>query len=251
MCDKYTLADDNRRSQEWITGKGREYNCKHCNKDYYTKRRGGEGQTFCSRGCAYAYKADRKQLRRDNKLIVYRTFRKQCAQCGDMFWSSSARKVRCSRKCELVRSREASVAYEVMAHKLKPAVECAHCSILFTRLYGNKSRACSSDCSLELKRIDRRKYRSSRRARVKGNGTPESFDPFYVFGRDKWMCVCCGRKTPISHRGSTKDSAPELDHIIPLSLGGEHSRVNTQCLCRACNQAKSNGARSDQLLMFG
>jgi 5-methylcytosine-specific restriction endonuclease McrA len=68
----------------------------------------------------------------------------------------------------------------------------------------------------------------------------ENVDPFKVFARDKWHCQDCGVATPRSKRGSYDADAPELDHIKPLSKGGAHSYKNTQCLCRRCNQEKSD-----------
>lgn len=35
--------------------------------------------------------------------------------------------------------------------------------------------------------------------------------------------------------------APELEHIIPIAMGGTHTWDNVACACRLCNQAK--GAR--------
>ena len=46
------------------------------------------------------------------------------------------------------------------------------------------------------------------------------------------MCIYCGRKFG-------EDLPPTLDHIIPLSKGGEHTRENAQMLCRSCNSKKS------------
>lgn len=59
-----------------------------------------------------------------------------------------------------------------------------------------------------------------------------------VFNRDKWTCQICGIKTPKANRGTIKDNAPELDHIIPLSKGGSHTVGNVQCACRKCNNSK-------------
>jgi len=55
---------------------------------------------------------------------------------------------------------------------------------------------------------------------------------------DEWKCQHCGIETPEILRGTLEQNAPELDHILPLSLGGAHSWFNTQCLCRACNTKK-------------
>lgn len=38
----------------------------------------------------------------------------------------------------------------------------------------------------------------------------------------------------------TKDRHKQLDHIHPLSLGGEHTIKNVQWLCRYCNLSKGN-----------
>ena len=69
-----------------------------------------------------------------------------------------------------------------------------------------------------------------------------NFKPSTVFDRDGWRCRACHRSTPPELRGTFEDRAPELDHVVPLSKGGDHSMENTQCLCRACNMKK--GART-------
>jgi len=77
----------------------------------------------------------------------------------------------------------------------------------------------------------------------------ESFNPIEVFERDGYRCQLCGCKTHPDYKRSHPER-PELDHIIPLSLGGEHSKKNTQCLCRHCNAVKYNTGKGDQLRMF-
>ena len=41
-------------------------------------------------------------------------------------------------------------------------------------------------------------------------------------------------------RGSYDDDAPELEHVVALSKGGEHSYRNCRCACRACNIIKGD-----------
>ena len=45
-------------------------------------------------------------------------------------------------------------------------------------------------------------------------------------------CALCGRKLQIDDM--------TLDHITPLSMGGNDTLDNIQCACKACNQFKSN-----------
>lgn len=50
-----------------------------------------------------------------------------------------------------------------------------------------------------------------------------------VLFKNDYRCVKC--KT---------DKKIEMDHIIPLSKGGNHSKDNIQPLCRSCNASKGN-----------
>lgn len=74
----------------------------------------------------------------------------------------------------------------------------------------------------------------------KHGGKHSKFNVSDVFLRDGWSCRACGIPTPTELRGLHAHNSPELDHVIPLSRGGDHSVENTQCLCRSCNLLKSN-----------
>lgn len=49
-----------------------------------------------------------------------------------------------------------------------------------------------------------------------------------LYGRQRGMCAICGCGL----------SAYEVDHILPIKLGGKTDKGNLQLLCRPCNQAK-------------
>jgi 5-methylcytosine-specific restriction endonuclease McrA len=87
-----------------------------------------------------------------------------------------------------------------------------------------------------------------RRARTRRRDA-ERFDPLEILARDRWVCQLCGVKTLKSKRGTSASRAPVVDHIIPLALGGEHSRRNVQCACYECN-AKKGAKAQGQLRMF-
>lgn len=83
-----------------------------------------------------------------------------------------------------------------------------------------------------LKFIKRQlQHKRNRRARIEGNGGKitdkqwNSLKEFYNF-----TCLCCGRKEP--------EIKLELDHVIPISLGGMHDIDNAQPLCKSCNSSK-------------
>jgi 5-methylcytosine-specific restriction enzyme A len=54
----------------------------------------------------------------------------------------------------------------------------------------------------------------------------------YVFQRDKYQCQSCGK--------TTLETNLTIDHIIPLSRGGQNDISNLQTLCFICNQQKTD-----------
>lgn len=60
---------------------------------------------------------------------------------------------------------------------------------------------------------------------------------FEVFKRDSFTCQYCGAQAP--------DAILEIDHITPVSAGGDNSLINLITSCRDCNRGKTNRALSD------
>jgi len=100
-------------------------------------------------------------------------------------------------------------------------------------------------------RKDVKQKSNHKRRALKRNAVIENFSPMEIFQRDGYICQICKRKTRPDFKDSNHPLYPTIDHIVPLSLGGEHSKINTQCACRLCNSTKSNLGVGDQLRMFG
>lgn len=66
----------------------------------------------------------------------------------------------------------------------------------------------------------------------------------YLLERDSWRCGICKKRIR-----SLKDAS--IDHIVPLSVGGEHAKENVQAAHRHCNCAKGNRGGGEQLLLVG
>lgn len=60
---------------------------------------------------------------------------------------------------------------------------------------------------------------------------------FEVFKRDSFSCQYCGAKAP--------DVVLNVDHITPVSKGGENDTLNLITSCFSCNSGKSNNLLSD------
>lgn len=84
-----------------------------------------------------------------------------------------------------------------------------------------------------------RMHGAMRRARL-ATARVEAFSPREVFERDGWVCGIC--KDPIDPTLAYPEvMSASLDHIIPLSRGGFHERLNCQAAHLQCNVRK--GAR--------
>ncbi len=190
-----------------------------------------ERTTFCSRECSFAHKAA------SPSCVVHAAY---CLGCGKPFVSRRKRAY-CADACWQV------AEYVSTAPSQRACAACGE-TFIAPKAKTRPTDFCSAVCKQAAEARHRRIAKSRRRA-VLRSARVEVVDPFYVFNRDRWTCRLCGVKTPRSKRGSYEDVAPELDHIIPLSQGGEHSYRNTQCACRKCNAAKSDRPMG-QLLMF-
>jgi 5-methylcytosine-specific restriction endonuclease McrA len=98
-------------------------------------------------------------------------------------------------------------------------------------------------------RQDANRFYGFRRRRVVRGRETDVFGAAEIYERDGWRCKICGRKVDREMKHPDPMSA-SLDHIMPISLGGQHIRSNCQLAHLGCNSRK--GARSGgQLLLFG
>jgi len=212
--------------------------CRKCGAQYYPKR--ADRTTYCSRACYFANKTASAQTARAvgqiRDRVVHSVRRHKCVVCGARFTPRHATAERCSDACRMQGARDrARRANEAASSKAK--CQCAECGASFRPAYGDKRRTyCSDLCS---RRALRRSAKQLRRARMRG-ANAEAVKALTVFDRDAYRCGICGSMTLRAKRGTCHPRAPELDHILPLALGGEHTYQNTQCACRKCNIAKGS-----------
>lgn len=228
------------------------FTCMHCGK---VGRPNSQGtvRKFCTRACAFAYqKANAKPLivrackcgvpLRKGRVycslgcrpLIPGTYApvitKSCSVCGSSFVGRKARTT-CGHVCLAVAERERERRYR-QSPAFRAKKKAYHQSPAFKAL--------------------RKRYRPvaklMRKARERGVEY-EAVNPAKVFARDKWRCLLCHKRTPKRLRGQMHPDAPELDHIVPLSLGGAHSYANTQCACRSCNGAKHATVRGQLRLV--
>jgi hypothetical protein len=210
--------------------------CNICGISFTAKGRGSRGQLYCSSVCARRAENDQRNLQRMNNKQI-----STCPQCGKMFRNIGGRTY-CSHECYLESKRP-----------LEQTSACLICGQEFNQR-GHKLKYCSSLCSTKAQAEVYRRNSTTRRALRVANGNVEMINPKEIFDRDGWRCQLCGKKVDkrlYKTKGTARHSnAPSLDHIIPISKGGEHNKANVQCACYLCNCKKGNKVIG-QLRMFG
>lgn len=112
---------------------------------------------------------------------------------------------------------------------------CSVCSALFVGrpTDGGHRRTCGTLCAAEHKRrIDNARKRNREHAKraAFSDITP---DQELAMRRRARKCPLCGIR--MRDQGGEPDSK-ELDHIVPVNVGGTHTHGNVRIVCRTCNQ---------------
>lgn len=98
---------------------------------------------------------------------------------------------------------------------------------------------CGADaCNLTHNAARIKPYVNARRAQRR-EAPFDMFDPFDIYDRDGWVCKLCGDPVDRGARFPAPLSV-SLDHIVPLSKGGHHTRQNVQCAHLLCNTKRGN-----------
>lgn len=134
-------------------------------------------------------------------------------------------------ECHRARGRDAYVRVVVPL----PACYCVECGEKYRpsrRTDITCSKGCAETRRRRFARIESPVYRA-----LRSQATVEAVDPAIVFDRDDWICQICHRDIPLAAKWPEPLSAT-MDHIKPLSRGGEHSYANCQASHLTCNASK-------------
>lgn len=147
----------------------------------------------------------------------------------------------CRRRDYRRKNGEQLRAYDRGRYTSEAAKRCS-CSVCGAPTWPRSTKCWACYCAKRPSNRDlsNRIHNAKRKAAVRCAPGGERVDPFRIFERDGWRCRICGGDTPKELRGTVERSAPELDHVVPISRGGQHTHENLQCACRGCNIRKSN-----------
>lgn len=234
---------------KYYSRSGRPAICGNCNIAFRPKT--NKYSTYCSRECAFEMKTKISRERAWIKAMAkaakvpFKPF--TCKVCGNE-WLALRRGISVCDQQEcldqvrqetLEDGREKYRAFYVRAPFLDSCKECGE--EISEQRQGLNVRLCER-CTVAQASAGRDRHKAMRRVRMR-SGIYEVFDSYEVFSRDGWKCQGCGIETLRAYDRSTPEAlniSPTLDHIIPLSRGGNHTRDNTQLLCNQCNYTKGD-----------
>jgi hypothetical protein len=205
--------------------------CRHCGVQFNGRRGNVAQPDYCPDHRA-AWK------RAPDRVVTERECR-QCAHCKG--WT--IKPTFCSERC-YYRARGVTPPGE-LKHTL-----CSGGCGATTQRRKQGTWACER-CRTAARRTQKRMQKSKRRAARRG-AVSERFDPHYIYKRDGWTCHLCGKRV-LKDKVVPHPKAPTIDHVVPLSMGGAHTKQNVRCAHFICNSLKGNGTitNGEQLMMMG
>jgi len=141
----------------------------------------------------------------------------------------------CSRDCAFAHQKQWRPAHLQPRLRMQKVEQyCLHCGVNVGMDY--QPRYCSEGCKWSAYKtrhddaLPRAAQRAAKRRARKLSVFLDDVDRWVVWERDAGFCGICGDAVAFEDM--------HLEHVIPLSRGGEHSYSNTQPAHAHCNQVK-------------
>jgi hypothetical protein len=242
--------------------------CRSCGREFAA---GGPGTTgrhpvYCSPACRTAARRERgvayyaANLEKMQARARARPPKGTCSECGKPVHvsenSAPPDRRRC-RDCQRARPKQAlreSRTCELCGEPYLPGPRAS---------YKPPQRFCSKSCTTAWANGGRPPYtrvrdgdygtarnaRKRRRLRVRAE-TWDGVSDAQILERDRWRCGICSKRIGKSFKHPHPRSA-SIDHIIPLSMGGDDTAANKRAAHLACNCGRRNRAGWEQVALIG
>jgi 5-methylcytosine-specific restriction endonuclease McrA len=164
---------------------------------------------------------------------------KRCGGCGETkaaaeFYAEASRVDGLSSTCRACRKLKASERY-----KADPGAAYAY-SVRWRAEHPERNRAMQD--KWDKAHPENRSARSYRRRQRIAGAVVEKIDPRAIYERDGGKCHICGKRV------AKKDIS--IDHLIPVSHGGDHVALNVRLAHLRCNIKRGPGRSPTQLLLL-
>lgn len=222
------------------------YKCQYCGKPFW--RHDAFRMKYCSNECRQAAAAKQHPKKPPKEPTVYK---RDCAYCGKPFETHYPNQIYCCKDCgcsaNLKQKREQWAGTFISQKRV-----CKECGTEFVTECGDThSVFCCRSCAEKNERrhehaTERHKayMREAKRVREKQITAAfvEAVSYDAVFARDEGICQICG--LPVLYdKFADNNWSGTIDHIVPVSVGGEHSMRNCQLAHRICNSLKCQSGK--------
>jgi len=246
--------------------------CKSCGLEFAAAGSGtvGRAPVYCSPACRLAAQRKRNaayyaanleaERARGRAAYVTRALKGACSECGKPVQvsptSAPPDRRRC-RDCQRARPKK----------RLDPRV-CELCECTYVPKYRSERRDrpqpqrwCSKSCTTAWRMGARPPYdpsdlagleRKARLSRIRTRRRAETWDGVTdaeIMERDRWRCGICRKAIGKSFRWPDPRSK-SIDHIVPLSEGGDDAAGNKRAAHLGCNCARMNRGGGEQAALF-
>jgi 5-methylcytosine-specific restriction endonuclease McrA len=193
----------------------------------------GRPRKFCSEQCKA--RAGNRRTRRA-WLPIRQRYSGKCEWCGETFEATKRGKIFCSQRCaNAVSARRSKLG--VNGKGPKP---CATCGQIFEAVRATH-RWCSRQC--------RNRHFGILRSRGRVKPSAATYTDREIFERDGWRCHLCGGRVDPEVDRRHPDGAT-IDHLVPISLGGDDEPANVATAHWKCNRDKGTRAVGEQLALL-
>lgn len=233
-----------------------QYRCVVCGVDFEKERQGGRPPSVCSQEC----KAEQARRRASDwyaanpeRVKNYREInREKIAEGNRAYYATNpeAEKKR-ARRWQVANPDKVAVIKQREKYSGKPRARAAKFRAENPELFKQRQRdyywsnpevgrkralQWAKDNPEKAARLNSRNNRR-RKAVMRGASLTERFDAADIYERDAWICGLCGRPIDQTLKYPDRMSA-SLDHVVPISKGGQHTRANAQAAHYTCNSSK-------------
>jgi 5-methylcytosine-specific restriction endonuclease McrA len=236
--------------------------CGECGETFSRKRKGPR-PTYCSASCRNAHnrrladadgRAEQRRRNRESRLAAEREAQgdPRCPYCGEPM-SNRRRKQcgspDCKRQYNADRMRAWQREYRATTGQWYTRAKHGEQQRTQARQVWAKRRAQGIPVGRQ-RYPDAYRANDAKRRMRRLSSTVERFSHLEVFERDGWVCGVC-RRTVDRTLVWPHPLSPTLDHIVPLSEHGEHSRANSRLAHARCNTSRGARGGGEQLLLIG
>lgn len=251
--------------------KTRSLKCELCGNEFTFKRRPGRPPRYCGEECRV--QSAKTYARNLSRSYRGKTRRTPCIQCGcELDDAGDWREKFCGQECRkahmseyrtaryyenVVESRRYSRNYNRQSSGVAHNEKCVECGsprdadMIANGLYcgesckrrGDVKRASAWAKMNPERRADIANKGSAKRRAAKTQSFHIDWTRMEIFYRDGGVCHICGEAVPVDDF--------HVDHLVPLSKGGDDCSFNLAVAHPVCNMRKSDSLVEDALTRRG